>query len=70
MSMTNGTVKWFNTVKGFGFITPDEGGSDVFAHYSQIQGDGYKNLKEGQRVQFDLVSTPKGDLANSITVVG
>jgi CspA family cold shock protein len=68
--MTNGTVKWFNTVKGFGFITPDEGGSDVFAHYSQIQGDGYKNLKEGQRVQFDLVSTPKGDLANSITVVG
>ena len=70
MATQNGTVKWFNTVKGFGFITPDAGGADVFAHYSQIQGDGYKNLKEGQRVQFDLVSTPKGDLANSITVVG
>jgi CspA family cold shock protein len=64
-----GIVKWFNTVKGFGFITPETGGADVFVHYSQIQGEGYKNLKEGQQVQFELVSTPKGDLANSVTVV-
>ena len=69
MATQNGTVKWFNTVKGFGFITPDAGGADVFAHYSQIQGDGYKNLKEGQQVQYELVSTPKGDLANSITIL-
>lgn len=69
MATQNGTVKWFNTVKGFGFITPEGGGADVFAHYSQIQADGYKNLKEGQQVQYELVSTPKGDLANSITIL-
>jgi CspA family cold shock protein len=66
---TVGVVKWFNTVKGFGFITPEGGGPDVFAHYSQIQADGYKNLKEGQQVEFDLIHTPKGDLANSITIL-
>jgi len=69
MATQNGTVKWFNIVKGFGFITPAGGGADVFAHYSQIQADGYKNLKEGQQVQYELVSTPKGDLANSITIL-
>jgi len=69
-NMQQGTVKWFNTVKGFGFITPDAGGADIFVHYSQILSEGYKDLKEGQQVQFELVSTPKGDLANSVTIVG
>jgi CspA family cold shock protein len=67
MAISTGTVKWFNTVKGFGFITPSTGGADVFVHYSQIHADGYKNLKEGQQVQYELVSTPKGDLANAVT---
>jgi CspA family cold shock protein len=57
--MANGTVKWFNDTKGFGFIT-QEGGEDVFVHYSAISGDGFRTLKEGSRVEFDVVRGPKG----------
>jgi cold shock protein len=56
---TSGTVKWFNEVKGFGFIS-QEGGDDLFVHYSAIQGNGFKTLKEGQAVEFDIVQGPKG----------
>lgn len=64
--MATGTVKWFNDAKGFGFIKPDEGAEDLFAHFSAIQGDGYKSLKEGQRVSFDVVEGPKGKQAAMI----
>jgi len=65
--MANGTVKWFNESKGFGFITQDDGGADVFAHYSEIQGDGFKNLAEGEAVSFDVVEGDKGPKATNIT---
>ncbi|SHE88125.1 cold-shock protein [Alkalibacter saccharofermentans] len=64
----SGTVKWFNADKGFGFITGDNG-NDVFAHYSQIQSDGFKTLEEGQAVTFDVVQGPKGPQAENIMVV-
>jgi len=64
--MAEGTVKWFNESKGFGFITQDDGGSDVFAHYSEIQGDGFKNLAEGDKVSFDVVEGDKGLKAANI----
>ena len=64
--MATGTVKWFNNSKGFGFITPDEGGEDLFAHFSSINMDGYKTLKEEQRVSFDIVDGPKGKQAANI----
>lgn len=60
---TMGTVKWFSRVKGYGFISPDGGEKDVFVHYSAIQGDGYRNLDEGQRVEFTIEDTPKGPQA-------
>jgi CspA family cold shock protein len=68
-SMTLGTVKWFNDAKGFGFIQPEEGGEDVFAHFSAIQMDGFRTLKQGGRVSFELVQGPKGQLAQNISPV-
>jgi cold shock protein len=65
--MTTGTVKWFNDAKGFGFIAPDDGGPDVFAHFSAVQMDGFRTLKEGGRVSFERVDGPKGQLAQNIT---
>lgn len=64
-----GTVKWFSDAKGFGFITPDGSDEDLFAHFSAIQMDGFKTLKEGQRVSFELATGPKGKLALNITRV-
>ena len=61
-----GIVKWFNDSKGFGFVTPDEGGKDIFVHFSAIAGSGFKTLKENQRVSFDVVTGPKGDQAANI----
>ena len=65
---TTGTVKWFNSEKGYGFIS-HEGGDDVFVHFSAIQGDGYRSLDEGQRVEFDAVPGKKGDEAQNVRVV-
>ena len=67
--MATGTVKWFNDSKGFGFITPDAGGEDLFAHFSQIQSNGFKTLAEGQKVTFDIVPGPKGQQASNIKTV-
>lgn len=64
--MATGTVKWFNDAKGFGFIEPDGGGADVFAHFSAIAMEGFKTLKQGSRVQFELTEGPKGRLAQNI----
>jgi CspA family cold shock protein len=64
--MSTGTVKWFNDAKGYGFITPDEGGEDLFAHFSAIQMNGFKTLKEGQKVTFEIVQGPKGKQASNI----
>lgn len=61
--MATGTVKWFNDSKGFGFITPDEGGDDLFAHFSEIDGSGFKSLREAQRVSFEIKTGPKGKQA-------
>ena len=63
--MATGTVKWFNDAKGFGFITPDEGGEDLFAHFSSVQANGFNSLKQGQKVQFDVVQGPKGKQASN-----
>lgn len=67
--MSTGQVKWFNNAKGFGFILPDEGGGDLFAHYSAITMDGYKTLKAGQPVSFDIVEGPKGLHAANIAAL-
>jgi CspA family cold shock protein len=68
-SMATGTVKWFNAEKGFGFIAPDGGGPDVFAHYSAIQTQGYKELSDGQAVEFDVTQGQKGPQAANIRPV-
>jgi len=64
--MVTGKVKWFNDAKGFGFITPDNGGNDLFAHFSQINADGFKSLKEGQSVRFEVTMGQKGEQASNI----
>ena len=68
--MVTGTVKWFNDAKGFGFIEPDGGGADVFAHFSAVQMEGFRTLKQGSAVSYELVQGPKGDLAQNIRSVG
>ena len=64
--LVSGTVKWFNETKGFGFISPDGGGEDLFAHFSAIQSSGFKTLKENQKVSFEVVQGPKGKQASNI----
>jgi len=66
--MNNGTVKWFNGEKGFGFIKGEDG-NDVFAHFSQINSEGYKSLEEGQKVSYDVIKGPKGPQAENITII-
>ena len=66
--MATGTVKWFNDAKGFGFISPEQGGEDLFAHFSANQSQGFKSLTEGQRVSFDVTSGPKGKQASNIQI--
>jgi cold shock protein len=67
--MSTGQVKWFNNAKGFGFILPDDGGGDLFAHYSAITMEGYKTLKAGQAVSFDIIEGPKGLHAANIMAI-
>ena len=67
--MSTGTVKWFNDAKGFGFITPDEGGKDLFVHFSAIQGGGFKSLKENDKVQYDVGQGAKGPNATNVRPV-
>ena len=67
--MASGTVKWFNAEKGYGFIAPDEGGSDVFVHFSAIQSSGYRSLEEGQKVEFEITKGQKGDAAADVRPV-
>jgi len=66
--MATGTVKWFNSEKGFGFISQDDGGPDVFVHFSAISGNGYRNLEENQKVEFETTQGPKGLQASNVTV--
>jgi CspA family cold shock protein len=67
--MATGTVKWFNASKGYGFIIPSEGGADVFAHFSAIEMEGYKSLKQGQQVEYEVQEGPKGPQASRIRAV-
>ncbi|GMA39357.1 cold-shock protein [Mobilicoccus caccae] len=68
--MTTGTVKWFNAEKGFGFIAPDDGSADVFAHFSAINSSGYRSLDEGAKVEFETTAGQKGPQASNISVIG
>ncbi len=63
-----GTVKWFNQTKGFGFITPSDGSSDIFVHYSDIEGTGHKNLREGEKVEFEITEGQKGPRAANVRI--
>ena len=67
--MAQGTVKWFNAEKGYGFIAPDDGGEDLFAHFKQIQGSGYRSLDENQKVEFDITQGPKGPQADNVRAI-
>ena len=67
--MATGTVKWFNSEKGFGFISQDSGGPDVFVHFSAITGNGYRNLEENQKVEFETTQGPKGLQASNVTLL-
>jgi CspA family cold shock protein len=67
--MQTGSVKWFNSAKGFGFVTPDEGSRDLFVHYTDIQADGYRNLEQGQKVYFEFADGPKGPHANQVRLM-
>jgi cold shock protein len=67
--LATGTVKWFNSEKGYGFITPDDGGKDLFVHFSEIQGEGYKTLPEGQKVTYEQQQGDKGPQAANVSVV-
>lgn len=67
--MATGTVKWFNDEKGFGFVSPDGGGEDLFAHFSAINTSGFKSLKEGQKISFEVAMGPKGKQASNIQIV-
>ncbi len=67
MSKQKGTVKWFNDAKGYGFITPEQGGKDLFVHHSNIQGEGYRSLAEGQQVEFSIGQGPKGEFATEVS---
>ncbi len=67
--MATGTVKWFNDAKGFGFIEPEAGGEDIFAHFSAIQMDGFRTLKQGGRVRYEVIQGPKGQLAQNIAAI-
>jgi CspA family cold shock protein len=67
--MAQGTVKWFNAEKGYGFISTDDNGGDVFVHFSAIQSDGYRSLEENQRVEFDVAKGPKGPQAEQVRVI-
>ena len=67
--MARGKVKWFNDQKGYGFITPDDGGNDCFVHHKEIQGEGFKSLSEGQEVEFEMGEGPKGPQATNVTKV-
>jgi cold shock protein len=69
-TMATGTVKWFNSEKGYGFITPEEGGKDLFVHFSAIQADGYKTLNEGQKVEYEATQGQKGPQASNVRVIG
>jgi len=67
--MARGTVKWFNDAKGYGFISQEDGGEDVFVHFQAIQAEGFKTLREGQTVDFEIVNGPKGKQAANVTIV-
>lgn len=67
--MTQGTVKWFNSEKGYGFIEREDGGGDIFVHYSEIQGSGFRTLEENQKVSFEVGFGPKGDQAQAVSIL-